>query len=74
MRTSATGNIRLRTRELLKELPSFCEEFSMGIADRTSVLTRYEYAVDLKLFFPISFRGAGRREKDSCQKTILLKI
>jgi len=41
----------LRTRELLKELPSFCAEFFMGIADRTSVLTRYEYAVDLKLFF-----------------------
>ena len=41
----------LRTRQLISELPSFCEEFFMGIADRTSALTRYEYAVDLRLFF-----------------------
>jgi len=41
----------LRTRQLLKELPPFCEEFFMGIADRTSALTRYEYAVDLRIFF-----------------------
>ena len=41
----------LRTRQLLTELPSFCEEFFMGISDRTSAITRYEYAVDLRIFF-----------------------
>ncbi|MGI6151625.1 MAG: tyrosine-type recombinase/integrase [Christensenellales bacterium] len=41
----------LRTRKLMTELPPFCEEFFMGIADRTSAMTRYEYASDLRIFF-----------------------
>jgi len=41
----------LRTRQLMTELPPFCEEFFMGIADRTSAMTRYEYAIDLRIFF-----------------------
>ncbi|MFA6866616.1 MAG: tyrosine-type recombinase/integrase [Clostridia bacterium] len=38
--------------KLLKEnLPSFCKQFIIGIAMNTTVLTRYNYANDLKLFF-----------------------
>jgi site-specific recombinase XerD len=32
-------------------LPSFCKEFFIGIAMNTTILTRYNYAGDLKLFF-----------------------
>lgn len=32
-------------------LPDFCKEFFIGIAMNTTILTRYNYATDLKLFF-----------------------
>lgn len=38
-------------REILKELPVFCEEFFLGIESRTTPLTRLGYAQDLKIFF-----------------------
>lgn len=38
-------------RALLKELPPYCSEFFRGIENNTSVLTRYGYAIDLKVFF-----------------------
>jgi site-specific recombinase XerD len=34
-----------------KNLPDFCKEFFIGIAMNTTILTRYNYATDLKLFF-----------------------
>lgn len=37
--------------ELLPVLPSFCGDFFVGIGMRTTALTRYNYATDLKLFF-----------------------
>ncbi|HEY8423202.1 MAG TPA: tyrosine-type recombinase/integrase [Clostridia bacterium] len=37
--------------ELERELPDFCSEFFLGIEPRTSVLTRLNYAYDLKIFF-----------------------
>lgn len=37
--------------ELLPCLPSFCRDFFVGIGMRTTALTRYNYATDLKLFF-----------------------
>ncbi len=37
--------------ELLPALPSFCRDFFVGIGMRTTALTRYNYATDLKLFF-----------------------
>lgn len=39
---------------IVKKLPSFCKEFFVGIAMNTTVLTRYNYASDLKLFFNFS--------------------
>ena len=36
---------------LLDELPEYCEDFFRGVEDRTSVLTRLNYAYDLRIFF-----------------------
>lgn len=41
----------LRLRNVLKDLPSFCEEFFRGIENNTSILTRVNYAYDLRVFF-----------------------
>lgn len=40
-----------KTRKLQSELPFFCGEFFRGIENQTSPLTRYNYALDLKIFF-----------------------
>ncbi|MDR2047214.1 MAG: tyrosine-type recombinase/integrase [Clostridiales bacterium] len=40
-----------RLNPLIKELPPFAKEFFVGIAERTSVLTRLNYAYDLRIFF-----------------------
>ncbi len=41
----------LKLNNLRKKLPYFCEEFFIGIENRTSVLTRINYAYDLIIFF-----------------------
>lgn len=46
----------LKTREIQKELPSFCASFFRSIESTTSVLTRYAYAVDLRGFFQYAVR------------------
>ena len=48
---------------LLTELPEFTEEFFVGIAMRTSVLTRINYATDLRIFFDYLIRRV-RKFKD----------
>lgn len=41
-----------KINEMLRnDLPSFCREFFIGIQNRTSLLTRLNYAYDLRLFF-----------------------
>lgn len=40
-----------KTREVLQDMPSFCKEFFQGIADTTTPLTQYGYALDLRTFF-----------------------
>lgn len=40
-----------KTRDILKEMPSFCFEFFQGISDITTPLTQYGYALDLRTFF-----------------------
>ena len=49
----ATRNIQDidRIAELLEELPSFCEDYFIGIESRTSPQTRLKYAYDLRIFF-----------------------
>ena len=41
----------LRLRELLTELPDFCDEYFTGIETTTTCLTRLNYAYDLRVFF-----------------------
>lgn len=43
--------ISMKTKEILSELPYFCQEFFIGIENQTSYLTRLNYAQDLKIFF-----------------------
>ena len=40
-----------KLKAILLELPEFCYEFFMGIENRTTYLTRLNYATDLKIFF-----------------------
>ena len=40
-----------RLRNLIADLPSFCEEYFRGIEHTTSILTRINYAYDLRIFF-----------------------
>ncbi len=37
--------------QLLEELPSFCEDYFLGVETRTSSQTRLKYAYDLRIFF-----------------------
>lgn len=55
-----------RLRTLLKQLPAFCKEFFVGIQNTTSVLTRLNYAYDLRIFFDYLVK-----EKIINKKTIL---
>lgn len=41
----------LKLREIRRDLPRFCDEFFIGIENRTTPLTRLEYAYDLRIFF-----------------------
>ncbi|MCD8205196.1 MAG: tyrosine-type recombinase/integrase [Clostridia bacterium] len=47
-------------------LPSFCEDYFMGIDSLTSPLTRFNYANDLKIFFDYlakkKFKGKGPKD------------
>ena len=40
-----------KVSELLEELPSFCEDYFLGVESRTSCQTRLKYAYDLRIFF-----------------------
>ena len=44
-------NYIFRTRNILRELPSFCEPFFRAIENTTTAQTRYAYAIDLRTFF-----------------------
>ncbi len=41
----------LRLRNVLEDLPPFCKEFFRGIEHNSSILTRVNYAYDLRIFF-----------------------
>ncbi len=40
-----------KLRNVMRELPNFCRDFFRGIESNTSILTRINYAYDLRLFF-----------------------
>lgn len=49
--TERNKQYTLKIREMLNELPPACGEYFRGIEPNSSVLTRYNYALDLRLFF-----------------------
>ena len=42
-----------KLRSVLATLPPFCLSFFRGIEQKTSLLTRINYAYDLRLFFAV---------------------
>lgn len=50
----------LRLLEVRKDLPEFCEEFFVGIEPQTTVLTRLNYAYDLRIFFDYLLKRVPR--------------
>lgn len=58
----------LALRELLTQMPAFCEDFFRGIHDETLPLTRLNYARDLNIFFDflLEFKPglAGKHRRD----------
>lgn len=51
-----------RLEKILLELPSFCEEFFIGIENTTSPLTRLNYANDLRIFFDFVIKRIIKKE------------
>lgn len=49
--TERNNKNALKLRQLKSELPFLCEEFFLGIDSKTSMLTKLNYARDLKVFF-----------------------
>ncbi len=66
-----TNTIRLRG--VLQELPEFCTEFFVGIGSRTSVLTRLNYAYDLRTFFNYLYNETRKFRGLNCD-TFTLEI
>lgn len=61
---------KLRT-EVIVLLPAFCEDFFIGISTTTTVLTRYNYATDLLVFFSyLVSRGAVLAGKETADITL----
>lgn len=63
-----TRKYMLKLREVLKELPPVCGEFFRGIEQTTSALTRYGYALDLRLFLKFLIGTELGEEIDSVRK------
>ncbi len=52
-----------RISKILEELPYFVEDFFIGIEQRTSALTRLNYAYDLRIFFEFLAKKVFRDKK-----------
>ncbi len=45
------NSVKERLDKLKKDLPYFCSDFFVGVANKTTPLTRMNYAYDLRIFF-----------------------
>ena len=45
------NRLTLKLRELMGELPDFCREFFLSLANSREIRTRVAYAYDLRIFF-----------------------
>ena len=46
----------LKLREIMKELPSFTASFFIAVENTSTILTRVNYAADLRIFFQFLIR------------------
>lgn len=59
-KTEITVKKTQKLRSVLDTLPKFCLDFFRGIEQRTSLLTRINYAYDLRLFFSFLDNDIGK--------------
>lgn len=52
-----------RIDSLLTELPEYCEDFFRGVEERTSALTRLNYAYDLRIFYDFLSKKCFKNKK-----------
>lgn len=67
----------LRLREIMKDLPSFTTSFFIAMENTSTILTRVNYAADLRIFFQFLIREVPfflGREVDGITKEELKKI
>lgn len=67
----------LRLREIMKDLPSFTTSFFIAMENTSTILTRVNYAADLRIFFQFLVREVPfflGREVDGITKEELKKI
>lgn len=55
---------RLKMSKYLEQLPDFCLDYFIGIENNTSSLTRYNYAMDLYVFFNYLSRFVFHKEEN----------
>ncbi len=61
-------------REVIQELPTFCAQFFRGIEPQTTVLTRLNYAYDLRVFFRFLSREIPRFSGRAVQEFSIVDI
>lgn len=54
---------RLKTGKYIENLPEFCYDYLVGIENNTSSLTRYNYAMDLSVFFDYLGKYVFKKDK-----------
>ncbi len=54
---------RLKTGKYIEDLPEFCYDYLVGIENNTSSLTRYNYAMDLSVFFDYLGKYVFKKDK-----------
>lgn len=62
------NKLTLKLRDLLFELPYFCREFFLSVADSMEVRTRVAYAYDLKVFFNFMVEECNEFRGKSCEE------
>ena len=55
---------RLKMSKYLEKLPDYCYDFFIGIENNTSSLTRYNYAMDLFVFFNYLAKYVFKKDED----------
>ena len=55
---------RLKMSKYLEKLPDYCYDFFIGIENNTSSLTRYNYAMDLLVFFNYLAKYVLKKDED----------